>query len=777
MQKLSWLILFLACFSLLGKAQSWCNHRKSLSVKSDPREQLYESLHYDLFLDFKYKAMSEIRGEAKIDLLMHVDTTDIVLDIKSYDIYQVDIPGAPTSFSFNDSLLRISNTDGFVAGDTLSIVIEYGGETHTESARFGGFFFKPPYAYNIGVAFQEIPHNFGRTWYPCLDYFTSRATYTTRTLTYDGDISVSAGVLSIDSIVQGDTLYREWEMRDPIPTYLHSISIAPFEKLSWNHQGVNSSFPVELYALSADTANLRGSFVDLDSAISYYEESYYDHMWQKVGYSILPMSGGAMEHATNIAYPSFAVNGNTDFETLMAHELAHSWWGNLVTCDRASEMWLNEGWASFSEYLFLEKRYGWERAVEEIQSVQYDVLRNADHEEGGYLPVSGVPEPYIYGTHVYDKGSLVALALREYLGDDFESTIRTFFDRNQFVDINSDSLQNELEAITGESMDHFFEPWVRRGGFVDYFIKDMQSNNASAIMTELQQTLTGTSYSYNDVPLELSFIYDDLSRTTHSAFEASYSMNKSPEHIIVNAENKLPLACTWDEVITDQNGALNLARVDLGLSVSGLQDSAWIRVEQHWSPAPIELDNAIDLKVKISGDRYWRILSISDVPFSSTAILRYDGREPSRLDSELNGVHEDSIVLLYKPLYNGEWELFDHYSQNKVGNDNDAFGIFDLSEVPDGNYAIGIIDETVSLEDQYEQNIYFYPNPSNGEIRLSEKAIDLNLVRILNMEGKLMMERSADAGCTIDLSEFGPGIYWIEWSGEATTIKEKVVIQ
>lgn len=777
MQKVIAQVLFLILFANLGFAQYKCIHHKSFPVKSDPREKLYQSLHYDLFLDLRYKALNEIRAEANIDLLMLTDTSAVILDIKNYDIYQASVSGENTSFSYNDSTLAITNSSTFNAGDTLQIQVEYGGETHTESANFGGFFFKPPFAYNIGVAFQEIPHNFGRIWYPCLDYFTSRSTYTTRTLTYDGDISVSAGELSVDSIVQGDTLYRVWEMTDPIPTYLHSVSIAPYQKLSWMHQGQNSSFPVELYALASDTTNLRGSFIDLDSAINYYEESYYDHMWQKVGYNILPMTGGAMEHATNIAYPRFAVNGNTDFETLMAHELAHSWWGNLVTCDRASEMWLNEGWASFSEYLFLEKRYGWERAVDEIQSVQYDVLRNADHEEGGYRSVSGITEPYIYGTHVYDKGSLVALALREYLGDDFESTISSFFDRNQFVDINSDTLQLEFERITGKSWSHFFEPWVKRGGFVDYFIEDMQLNDPTAVKTELEQTLTGTNYPYNDVPLEISFVYDDLSKTKHEAFQFSYNLTKRPEHLIVNADNKLPLACTWDELITDQNGTVNLGRVDFGLSVSGLQDSAWIRLEQHWSPAPIEINNAIDLKVRISGDRYWRLLSISDDPFDRTAVLRYDGREPSRLDSELNGVHEDSIVLLYKPLYSGEWEIFDHYTQNKVGNDNDAFGIFDLSEVPDGNYAIGIMDETVSIGEPEKQSIYFYPNPSSGKINLSDKVQGLDLVRILNMEGKMIMETKAEAGNTLDLSEVSPGTYWLEWSGDKASIKEKIVIQ
>jgi len=781
------LILFLSLVLISSGIQSQnCQHQihQNQNLKKlYPRNLDYAIKHYDLFFDFHKKAQGEIDAVAQIEMYFLNDVSEVELDIKSYTIDQVKLDGQQLVFSSSDSLLRISPSLGFEKSDTVMIEVSYSGSTHRESANFGGFFFRAPYAYNVGVAFGEIPHNFGRVWYPCLDNFTSRATYTTRTLTYGGDISVSSGILTKDSIVAGDTLYREWHLTHPIPTYLQSLAVAPYEILNWNHQGNASTYPVELYALATDTARLRASFIDLDSAIHYYEDSYYNYVWQKVGFSILPMNGGAMEHATNIAYPSFAVNGNTSFETLMAHELSHHWWGNLVTCDEASEMWLNEGWASFSEFLFLEKRYGWERAVEDIQSVQYDVLKNTNHEEGGYRSVANIPEPYIYGSHVYDKGSIVALALRTYMGASFESSIQSFFNDNQFKSINSDYLKDELERISGLDLDPFFDSWVYEPGFVDYFLGDINYNSSTkSISPVLTQLTTGTNRAFDEVPLDLTYVYSDFSKETESfrlpGTVQSKTLREEPAHVILNEANRLPLACTWDEKFIFQNGNPSLDRTDFQLNVQSVQDSAWIRMEQHWSEAPISLQNAIDLKVRIAPDRHWTLRTISPMDLSIDGVLRFDGRSNAPLDDNLAGVPEDSLILMYRPLYQGEWAELSNYSLNTAGNANDAFGVFTLNDMPDGHYAIGIKDQSVGrAELSKNSGLLLFPNPTDGMISI--KALEkYDSFQILNMEGKLLKELlSPQQEMHLDLSLFKAGTYVLKARKDGRNEELKFIVK
>src|SRR5690606_32497625 len=155
------------------------------------------------------------------------------------------------------------------------------------------------------------------------------------------------GSLINESIISGDTIMRTWQMDEEIPSYLAAVAVGPYSEVNWIYQGIQSQIPVQMAVRAVDSTNLKNSFIHLNDAMDAYESAYGPYLFNKVGYSVVPFSSGAMEHASLVAYPSNAVNGNTGSELLMAHELSHHWWGNLVTCDDQEDMWLNEGWASF----------------------------------------------------------------------------------------------------------------------------------------------------------------------------------------------------------------------------------------------------------------------------------------------------------------------------------------------------------------------------------------------------------------------------------------------
>ena len=173
-----------------------------------------------------------------------------------------------------------------------------------------------------------------------------------------------------------------------------------------------------LTALPGDTTNMKLSFTHLDEAMQAFEGRFGAYRWPKVGFSAVPFNAGAMEHATCIAYPKSLLDGTTNYETLMAHELSHHWWGDLVTCRTAEDMWLNEGWASFCEMLFTEALYGEEAYRDAVRDNHKDVLLYAHRSDGGRFPVSGIPLNITYGDHVYNKGADVARNLRSFMGDE-----------------------------------------------------------------------------------------------------------------------------------------------------------------------------------------------------------------------------------------------------------------------------------------------------------------------------------------------------------------------
>src|SRR5690606_2565466 len=127
-----------------------------------------------------------------------------------------------------------------------------------------------------------------------------------------------------------------WHLPQSIPSYLACVAVAPYSVVTYPHQGIAEEFPVELHAKASDTTSLKSAFVHLGDAIEAFENSYGAYSWGKVGYTLVPFNAGAMEHATNIAYPIYAASGLSQ-EALMAHELGHMWWGDLVTCETAGD--------------------------------------------------------------------------------------------------------------------------------------------------------------------------------------------------------------------------------------------------------------------------------------------------------------------------------------------------------------------------------------------------------------------------------------------------------
>ena len=151
---------------------------------------------------------------------------------------------------------------------------------------------------------------------------------------------------------------RKWVLNEEIPTYLASVAVARYRQVNWSINALDGTKPITLVSAGTDTTAMKNGFVNLKDCINGFENYYGPYKWNRFGYCLVPFNSGAMEHATNIAYPR-AVAGNLAYEAeLMAHELSHHWWGDLVTCETQEDMWINEGMATFSSYMFLEWKYG-----------------------------------------------------------------------------------------------------------------------------------------------------------------------------------------------------------------------------------------------------------------------------------------------------------------------------------------------------------------------------------------------------------------------------------
>ena len=363
------------------KSQYKCNHKHHSSQfnlkASNTRSDTIDVLNYNIYLDITDYGNQKIAGSCEIQFVsLKNNVTVLYLDLLQMTVDSITSQGQLLTSTYNDTLLSVTLPLVLNMEDTSSVIVYYNGSPQGDPSGWGGWYFQGNYAYNLGVGFDTDPHNYGRVWHPCFDNFVERATYDFSILTNAGKTSYANGYIVNDQVVGIDSLVRTWRMDSPIPTYLACIAVVNYTHVYQDYVSsvTANTTPVFLISEPADTNNFKASFTNLHGAIEAFEEGYGPYLWDKVGFNLVPFSGGAMEHATSIAYPKSSANGGLGSETLMAHELAHHWWGDLVTCRTAEDMWINEGMASFSERLFLEYVYGYDAYIDDIKLNHLAVL-------------------------------------------------------------------------------------------------------------------------------------------------------------------------------------------------------------------------------------------------------------------------------------------------------------------------------------------------------------------------------------------------------------------
>ncbi len=720
------ILLFPICFNT-AFSQSILPAGQADNSRSDTIDILNYTINLEI-TDFTNKI---IKGNCEITFTPKMNNINsLSLDLLQLNIDSIISNNISLSYSYNDTLI-IANLPGTLnTGDTSDITVYYKGTPQGDPSGWGGFYFSGIYAFNLGVGFDANPHNYGRVWFPCFDNFTERSTYQFNIITSGGKKAVCNGELTGELTLLGDTIMRTWQMNYEIPTYLACVAVADYVVVNQIHNGIAETIPIQLFARAGDTTALKNSFINLGGAISAFENSYGAYQWNKVGYSLVPFSSGAMEHATNIAYPQFAANGALSYEDLMAHELSHQWWGNLATCETAGDMWLNEGMAVYSEFLFLENVYDKTAYTQAVMDNHEYVLHLAHITENGYRAISGIPHQYTYGNHVYLKGADVAHTLRGYLGDSlFFSGLTTFLANNQFTHINSYGLRDQLTAITGVDLTDFFDKWVFNPGFPHFSIDSSQITQNGVnydVTVYIKQKLTGATAYYNNVPLEITFMDALWNRQTEkitvpgatSFFTFTLSFN--PVFTALNMDRKISDAIVSEIKTIGSTGNYTFAKARMNVNVSAITDSAFIRIEHNWTtPDPI----AKPTIYKLSPNRYWKIDGILPANFSAGAQVFYDGKESgnSYLDHLLlDTLTEDSLVLLYRRNASQNWYEYEYYTKNILGNPNDKYGLMDIDSLLSGEYVFAMKGDTIysAIPEpgavlMNEPIFYLYPNPAS----------------------------------------------------------------
>ncbi len=730
--------------------------------------------HYRL--DLKIMDFDEgiLYGTAYIQMKTKMDNISAFnLDLLKLQVDSAFTNDEEISVSGNDTVIRLHLPTAVNAGEEFNLRIHYHGEPNVEPYGWGGFHFNNGIAYNLGVAFEDYPHNYGRVWYPCIDDFIDRATYDFYITAAEEHKAICTGHL-IDVQDNGDgSKTWHWQTAHSLPTYLTSVAVSDYIEIEQNFEGMNGDIPMYLYVHENDSLQAINSFINLPQIMEGFEAHWGPYPFERVGYVSTPK--GAMEHATNIAYPTGCIDGGLTYEYLYAHELSHMWFGDKVTCETAEDMWLNEGWAVFNEYLTQEILYGKNAYQAYYLNKKADVLQYCHANDGGYYALYGIPQTITYGETVYQKGALVVHTLRNYMGDDaFFPAVRHYLEQYAYNDANSWNLRDALSEHSGMDLTAFFDSWVFNPGFPQFSVDSFNVvANGNQFDTEvfMKQKLRGTEQFFTENKVMLRFVdaqwqhQDVVMDLAGQNGNQTFALDIEPSFVLVNATDIMADAVTRVQRTIKTTGTYDFGHSFCGFDVQEIGDSAWVSVEHNWV-APDDFLEEIP-GVRLSDARYWTIKGNFDGKMTIKGKFKYS--KTGYLDNTLLTNPTDSLMILYRRDASENWHSvpFERFGPFNVG-------FIYVPNMKAGEYTLAVCDETfVGQNDIPKEEIRVFPNPSNGIVMLEN--LPKGEYSILNSDGKCVQKGYAkDSRLQIKLDQ--KGVYVFRIFDGTTRINKKLLI-
>ncbi|MEL7234380.1 MAG: M1 family metallopeptidase, partial [Chloroflexota bacterium] len=295
------------------------------------------------------------------------------------------------------------------------------------------------------------------TWYPVNDHPTDKATYRLSITVEDPFVVAANGILTetIDA-GSGSTTYV-WEHSDPMASYLTTVQIGRFVR---QEETLPNGLVIRNYFPERVATEARQSFSRQNEMMAYFETVFGPYPFEVYGSvvvdTLLPF---ALETQTLSMYGITAANGGTGVESVIAHELAHQWFGNSLSPAQWQDIWLNEGFATYAQWLWAEHAYGVD-ARDRAILLQYSSA-GSPFSLPGAATLGDPGNDDLFNLGVYARGGLTLHVLRVRVGDEaFFDILRTYTERFHDSVVTTDDFVAVAEEISGQELDDLFNAWV-----------------------------------------------------------------------------------------------------------------------------------------------------------------------------------------------------------------------------------------------------------------------------------------------------------------------------
>ncbi len=490
------------------KKQSMKINERSFRDATEAVKHSFDVLHYSIELDiyncFLSPYPNSFTGSVSVKFVADSVINSIKLDAVNTSIRVDSVGKSGVSFTHSNNILTIQLDRAYNPGDTGEVKISY---FHND-VQDRGF-----YATD-GTVFTDAEPEGARQWFPCWDKPGDKATVETKTRT-PVNVKLGSNGLLVDSLNTGQEIYYHWVSRDPVATYLIVIAARvnyQLIMLKWVDPVSGDTIPVRLYANPGENVStvIRNSVVDQFTGFS---NAYGPYPFEKNGYATLnyDFQWGGMENQTLTTLCTNCWN-----ESLIAHEFAHQWFGDMISPSTWSDIFLNEGFATFSESLWEEVKPGGSAfAYKDNITGEANYYKSFNPGWPIYNPEWAIitpPDNTLFNTAItYSKGACVLAMARYVMGsDNFFNALKAYTSdpRYRYKNCTVPEFIAKMSDAYGQDISWFFEEWLYFPNHPvyanTYSIRSFAPGTSSVDFT-FKQTQTGTTFFKMPVQLKFRF--------------------------------------------------------------------------------------------------------------------------------------------------------------------------------------------------------------------------------------------------------------------------------
>jgi len=473
------------------------------------------------------------------------------LDAEDMTILRARLAGKDIGFNQANDKVYLTLNKSMSWEDTAKVRLDY-----TANPRKGTYFIKPDETYPEKPlqAWTQGEDMDNHHWVPLYDYPNDKATFEVSLTVEKKFTALSNGeLISVKNNKDGTHTWH-WHEHFPMVSYLISYVIGEFEKVEDSYNGI----PVNYWVYEENKHEALRSFGLTTDMMKYFgNRTGIEYPYEKYDQVIIDdfMFGGmeniTLTHNTDrTMFDEFAAP-DVSSDGLVAHELAHQWFGDMLTTRNWAHAWLNEGFATFFSRKYRENKFGFD----EGEYIRFGEINGYFGSNKKWRRSTVQHKFYesmdVFDGHIYAKGSLILNMLQDYIGDDaFWRFIQHYTKENQYKNVETPDLKKAIEETTGQNMDWFFKQWIYEPGFPEYNVTWKYNQRNKSVKLTVKQTQKNTNIFKMPIQIQID---DKLKTVWIEDKEMVYEVpsEKRPKMVIFNAGMRIPCKLTFHKSISE----------------------------------------------------------------------------------------------------------------------------------------------------------------------------------------------------------------------------------